>query len=153
MTAANLILENARVRTLDEARPSAEAVAIADGMVVAVGDRQDVADWRGASPEVIDLQGAAVLPGLVDSHQHPFLGTQEARGVDLAGVRTLDGVLAALRKERLRCNDGEWVHGFALAYEVSGASRFMRDRRRLMAPATRGAARAQCSHNRGLPVC
>jgi len=120
MTAANLILENARVRTLDEARPSAEAVAIADGTVVAVGDRHDVADWRGAGTEVIDLQGAALLPGLVDSHQHPFLGTQEARGVDLTGVRTLEGVLTALRKERLRCNDGEWVHGFALAYEVFG---------------------------------
>jgi predicted amidohydrolase YtcJ len=120
MTAANLILENARVRTLDEARPSAEAVAIADGMIVAVGDRHDVAGWRGAGTEVIDLQGAALLPGLVDSHQHPFLGTQEARGVDLTGVRTLEGVLAALRRERLRCNDGEWVHGFALAYEVFG---------------------------------
>jgi predicted amidohydrolase YtcJ len=93
---ADLILENARVRTLDDARPSAEAVAIADGMVVVVGDRHDVAHWRGGGTEVIDLQGAALLPGLVDCHQHPFLGTQEARGVDLTGVRTLEGVHTGL---------------------------------------------------------
>jgi predicted amidohydrolase YtcJ len=59
-----------------------------------------------------------LLPGLVDSHLHPFLGTEQARGVDLTGLQTLPDVLAALRRERLRCGDGEWVRGYALMYEA-----------------------------------
>ncbi len=118
MTTASLLLVNANVRTLDPSRPTAEAVAIADGKIVAVGDMHDVADRRGPRTEVVDLAGAALYPGLVDSHLHPFLGTQHARGADLTGLRTLDEVLDALHEERLRCGEGEWVHGFALAYEV-----------------------------------
>jgi predicted amidohydrolase YtcJ len=118
VTDASLILLNARARTLDSARPTAEAVAVADGTIVAVGDREDVSRWRGPGTEVVDLGGATLLPGLVDCHLHPFLGTQQARGADLTGMRTLDEVLDALRQERLRCHEGQWVQGFALAYEV-----------------------------------
>jgi predicted amidohydrolase YtcJ len=118
MTRASLIVDNARVRTLDPARPAASAVAIADGTIVAVGDRDEVAELPGPGTEVVDLGGAALVPGLVDSHLHPFLGTERARGIDFTGMRTLDEVLAALRKERLRCSEGEWVLGFALAYEA-----------------------------------
>jgi predicted amidohydrolase YtcJ len=115
---ADLILANATVRTFDSALPSASAVAVADGTIVAVGDLDAMRDLRGASTELVDLAGAALVPGLVDSHLHPFLGTQEARGADLTGLRRLDDVLAALREERRRCDEGAWVHGFALAYEA-----------------------------------
>jgi len=115
---AELILANARVRTLDPVRPAATCIAIVDGTIVSVGDHHDVAPWRGAGTEVIDLRGAALLPGLVDSHLHPFLGSEQARGADLTGLHTLEEVLAALRRERLRCGDGEWVRGFALMYEA-----------------------------------
>lgn len=118
MSTADLILANARVRTLDPARPAASWIAVADGTIVAVGDRHDIAPWRGADTEIVDLGSAALLPGLVDSHLHPFLGTEQARGADLTGLHTLDDVLAALRAERLRCGDGEWVRGFALMYEA-----------------------------------
>jgi predicted amidohydrolase YtcJ len=118
MTRASLIVENARIRTLDPARPSASALAVADGLIVTVGDRHEVAEHRGPRTEVVDLAGAALVPGLVDSHLHPFYGAQRARGVDFTGVRTLDEVLAALRQERRRCGEGEWVLGYALAYEV-----------------------------------
>ena len=58
------------------------------------------------------------MPGLTDSHIHPFLGSDGALGADLTGVLTLDGVLDALRAERARCGDGAWVRGYALAYEA-----------------------------------
>ena len=114
---ADLILENAQARTLDAQRPTASAVAIADGLIVAVGDGHDMAEWRGPRTEVVDLAGATLLPGLVDSHIHPFMGTEQARGVDFTGMRTLDEVISALRAERKRCREGEWVLGFALAYD------------------------------------
>ena len=58
------------------------------------------------------------MPGLVDSHQHPFLGARQAVGADLTGLRTLAEVRAAVRAERARIPDGAWVRGFALAYEA-----------------------------------
>lgn len=116
--AADLILRNARVRTLDPDRPAASAVAVADGLILAVGDERDVLSLRGPRTEVLDLAGGTLTPGLVDSHLHPFLGCEQARGADLTGLRRLDDVLDALRAERRRCADGEWVHGYALAYEV-----------------------------------
>ncbi len=65
---ADLILEGGEIYT-----PSgwAEAMAIRDGVIVAVGDAAAVAPLRGASTEVIDLAGATVLPGLHDMHVHP----------------------------------------------------------------------------------
>lgn len=118
MTRASLIVENARIRTLDPTRPTASGLAIADGTIVAVGDRHEVAELRGPRTEIVDLAGAALVPGLVDSHLHPFHGAQRARGVDFTGMRTLDDVLDALRQERARCSTEEWVLGYALAYEV-----------------------------------
>lgn len=115
---ADLVIVNARARTLDPARPIASAVAVRDGVIVAVGDGDDVAPFRGGRTRVIDLGGGVLTPGLVDSHMHPFLGCEQARGADLTGIRTLDGVLAALCAERRRCADGAWVRGYALAYEV-----------------------------------
>ncbi len=115
---ADLILANARARTLDPVRPAAAWVAVVGGTIACVGDRQDVAPWRGADTQVVDLRGGALLPGLVDSHLHPFLGSEQARGADLTGLHTLEEVLAALRRERLRCGEDEWVRGYALMYEA-----------------------------------
>lgn len=109
-----LALVNARVRTLDAGRPFASAVGIDGGTIVAVGDDAQVAGAR----EVIDLGGAAVVPGLTDSHIHPLMGAEEARGADLTGLRTLAAVRDALAAERARCAPHEWVLGFGLEYDV-----------------------------------
>jgi predicted amidohydrolase YtcJ len=114
----DLALINGRVRTLDDARPSATAIGIKDGRIAVVGDARDVA---GAA-ETLDLKGAAVLPGLTDSHVHPFLGALDARGVDLLDVHTLDGIRDAVAAERARCAPGQWVLGFGLDYNAFAAS-------------------------------
>ena len=59
-----------------------------DGVIVAVGDVRDECDAR---TEVLDARGNALVPGLVDSHLHPFWGAELARGVDLGGLRTQGG--------------------------------------------------------------
>jgi len=110
----DLALVNARVRTLDPERPFASAVAVAGDTIVAVGDDADAAGAR----EVVDLHGAAVVPGLTDSHIHPLMGALEARGANLTGLRTLDAVRGALAAERARCAPHEWVLGFGLEYDV-----------------------------------
>ena len=85
----DLIVTADTVHTLDPGCPAATAVAVTGGIVSAVGDRRDVAGWRGAGTQVIDLGTATVTPGLVDGHIHPVLGLDLTRGADLSAVREL----------------------------------------------------------------
>jgi predicted amidohydrolase YtcJ len=118
MTQADLALVNGRIRTLDAGRPRASALAIADGTITAVGDDREIREVCGPETEVIDLAGAAVVPGLIDSHMHPFKGAIGARGADLLDAHRLDDVLGALAAERAKCAPGEWVRGWGLDYNV-----------------------------------
>jgi predicted amidohydrolase YtcJ len=118
MAAADLAILGASIRTLDPRRPHASAVAVRDGIVVAVGDDAEVREHAGAGTELVDGSGIALVPGLVDSHIHPFHGTDGTRGADLNGLRTLDEVRGALANERARCAPGEWVLGWGLSYDA-----------------------------------
>jgi predicted amidohydrolase YtcJ len=113
----DLALVGALVRTLDPERPAAEAIAIARGEIVAVGSNAEISEL-GAAAETIDLHGAAVVPGLTDSHIHPLQGALETRGADLSGLSSLEEVLDAVEAERRRCAPGEWVRGFGLEYNA-----------------------------------
>ncbi|MGX6447762.1 amidohydrolase [Patulibacter sp. S7RM1-6] len=115
-TSRDLLLVGGRVRTLDPTRPSASAVAVRDGRIVAVGDDAEVRAQAPAGAETIDLGGAAVVPGLVDSHLHPVWGSDLAVGCDLRGLKTLDGVAAALREARAALPAGAWLRGWGLDY-------------------------------------
>jgi len=112
--AADLAIVGARVRTLDPKRPFARAVAIRGGTIVAVGD--DVRAACDARTEVLDARGAALIPGLVDSHIHPFWGAEVARGVDLRGCASPAEAL-----ERLRAAEPQrgWLFAWGLDYDVA----------------------------------
>ncbi|MFD9253397.1 amidohydrolase family protein, partial [Streptomyces bottropensis] len=117
MPTADLVITGAHVRTLDPRRPYATAVAVRDGLIVAVGEEADVRDWRGPGTEAVDLGGGWLVPGLVDSHSHPVWGLDLATGIDLAAVTDLDGLRAALAAgDRV---DG-WVVGYGLDHNVFG---------------------------------
>ena len=115
---AELAVLGARIRTLDPAQPLVSAVAVAGGSIVAVGSDSEVRELCGSSTELIDGAGLHVTPGLVDSHQHPFHGAEETRGVNLGGLATLAEVQAALRAERDRVGGDAWVRGYSLEYAV-----------------------------------
>ena len=122
MPPADLAVLGAAIRTLDPARPSASAVAVRDGLIAAVGDDADVRALCGPRTEIVDGSGIALVPGLVDSHIHPFHGTDGTRGADLNGLRTLDEVRGALAAERARCAPGEWLLGWGLTYDAFGGA-------------------------------
>lgn len=127
LTTADTVLTGARVRTLDPARPRAEAVAVKDGRIVAVGDEGDVRDWRGATTEVVDLAGATLTPGLVDGHSHPVWGVEMATGLDLSEVRDLAGLRASLARAARALGPGEWLTGWGLDHNVFGGRPVHRD--------------------------
>ncbi|MFJ5265111.1 amidohydrolase [Streptomyces sp. NPDC088387] len=115
MPTADLVFAGARVRTLDPDRPAATALAVTGGVITAVGDEPDLRDWRGPHTEVVRLDGAHLVPGLVDAHSHPVWGLEMATGADLSGVTDLAGLRAALAgAERV---DG-WVLGHGLDHNA-----------------------------------
>ena len=118
MSGGDLAVLGARVRTLDPGRPFASAVAIAGGRIVAVGNDDEVRAACRAGTELVDGRGMAIVPGLTDSHSHPFVGALETRGADLAGAATVDEVRSRLAAERRRCGDGVWITGYSLEYRV-----------------------------------
>ncbi len=92
-----MILTNARVLTMDPARPRAEAVAIAAGRIDAVGSRAEVEALAGPATEVIDCKGATLLPGFVESHLHLVLGGAELAHLQLHGIEGEAALTRAFR--------------------------------------------------------
>ena len=85
---ADLIVHNAKVVTVDEKFRLAEAVAVADGRVTAVGDNAAVLKLKGPKTRVIDAGGRTVLPGLYDSHVH-LMTPRLIRSALSGGITTL----------------------------------------------------------------
>lgn len=115
---ADLALVSGTIRTLDDSAPFASAIAVQDGLVIAVGDDAEITAHCDSTTEVINLAGAAAVPGLIDSHLHPFLGTLSTQGADLTGAHTLDEVRRLVSLERQRRGPGSWVEGYGLDYDV-----------------------------------
>jgi predicted amidohydrolase YtcJ len=81
--AADVILTNAKVWTVDPERPTAEAVAIIGDRIVAVGSAADIDRWRGSATKIIDGGGKLVVPGFNDAHVHFSDGGRQLDSVDL----------------------------------------------------------------------
>ncbi|MGZ8407970.1 MAG: amidohydrolase [Caulobacteraceae bacterium] len=107
---ADMILRNGRITTLDQPRPEAEAIAIADGRVQAAGTTDEIMGLAGASTKIIDLAGRRVIPGLNDSHIHLIRGglnyNMELRW---EGVPSLADALRMLNEQAARTPPPQWV--------------------------------------------
>lgn len=107
--AADWILRDGCILTLDARRPRASALAVAGDRIVGLGTRADVRSWRGRRTRVLDLGGAVVIPGLVDAHAH--LDREGLKGLypSLARCRSIADVQRRLRTLAARRPKGEWV--------------------------------------------
>ncbi|NQV86957.1 MAG: amidohydrolase [Woeseiaceae bacterium] len=127
---ASLILTNARVYTLNWHEPAldgtvsadaphdnrgwhpdAEAVVTQDDTIVFVGSNPDALKFKGASTRVIDLAGATVIPGLVDSHTHIFGLGALLDQVNLVDVATEEEAVALIVERAKSVPQGEWIVG------------------------------------------
>ena len=80
---ADTIYLGGPILTINDKAPRAEAVAVADGVILAVGGRDSVMAYKGEDTEIFDLQGRAMLPGFVDSHGHAVMGGLQALSANL----------------------------------------------------------------------
>jgi predicted amidohydrolase YtcJ len=105
------------VLTVDDARPTAGALAVEDGRVVAVGDRAEVQAWVGPDTVVVELGDGCVMPGLIEAHGHPLMEAMVLadRIVDVRPVTmgSADDVLTAVRREvTARGEAGAYLNGW-----------------------------------------
>jgi hypothetical protein len=107
---ATTLYTRGRVLPCDAVMPPAEAVVVRDGRVAGVGTSDDMARLAGAGAERVDLHGATVLPGLIDTHPHLLhFGAMSEPLVDLADARSHDEVVARIRERAASIPPGEWV--------------------------------------------
>ncbi|WP_435862093.1 amidohydrolase [Streptomyces lavendulae] len=107
---ADLVVRNAKVFTGDPGRPSAGAVAVRDGRILALGDDHDLAGLVGPATRVIDALGRRVVPGLNDSHLHVIRGgLNYVLELRWDGVRSLRRALVMLREQAGRTPKGQWI--------------------------------------------
>ncbi|MFL5550316.1 MAG: amidohydrolase [Gemmatimonadaceae bacterium] len=110
-TSADLVLINGRIYTVDNARPVVSALAVRGGRVAFIGSDAEAKALANPSTTVIDLKGAAVVPGFVDAHAHLLgLGTTLQR-VNLAGSPSYDDVIARVKAWARDVAPGAWILG------------------------------------------
>ncbi|MBL0869684.1 MAG: amidohydrolase [Phycisphaerales bacterium] len=108
--APDLIVHNAKITTLDASRPSARALAVKGGKIVAVGDDDAVLRLRTTATNVINAQGRRIIPGLNDTHTHTVRGgLNYALELRWDGVTSLKQGLQMLREQVKRTPPGQWV--------------------------------------------
>ena len=128
--AADLILVNGRVYTLDWDEPApdgsimpgaphdesgwhpdAEAVASKGGEIIFVGSTRDAMKLQGEGSRVVDLAGATVIPGLVDSHTHVFELGKKLDNINLTDIATEAEAVSLITEQAKSVPQGEWIIG------------------------------------------
>jgi predicted amidohydrolase YtcJ len=109
--AADLIIQNAHIWTVDPSLPEAEAVAILGDRIVALGSSAQVDAWRGPQTHVIDAGGKRLLPGFNDAHVHFTDGGSQLDSVDLKDAISPQEFARRIVARAAKTAKGEWVLG------------------------------------------
>jgi predicted amidohydrolase YtcJ len=116
-----MIVTNAKVLTMDEARPRGEAVAVVAGKIVAVGSGAEVAALAGPATRVIDAGGRTLLPGFVESHLHLVLGGNELVQLQIGGLHGFEALKAAFIGYAAANPDNALLMAQGASYEILAA--------------------------------
>ena len=112
LSAPDYVVLNARVMTVDNDQPSAEAFAVTGDRFTAVGSSSDIRNLATARTEIIDAEGMTVTPGFIDAHTHATgAGVNELVQVN-ADLRSVVEIKDALRERANATPDGQWIRAF-----------------------------------------
>ncbi len=121
--AADLIIVNGKVLTMDAARPRAEAVSMAAGRITRVGRNRDVLADKGRKTKVIDANGTTVLPGLIEGHMHIVPGSLELSMLNVEGLNGLEAIRKAVQEFAAAHPGNGLIVGNQLSYVAFGNGR------------------------------
>ena len=108
---ADTIITNARVYTVDQSHPLAEAVAIIGDRIVAVGTSAEIDGWRNEKTNVIDGRGHLLLPGFNDAHVHFVSGGEQLDSINLRDAATPEAFRDKVAQRVKITKKGEWITG------------------------------------------
>ena len=107
----DVVVTNAKIYTVDDAHPRAQAMVIRDGKVVFVGDNRGALTFVGPNTQQMDLNGKTVIPGIVDAHVHLVNLGSTLRNVDLVGTKSYNAIIAKVVERAKNTPPGQWIRG------------------------------------------
>src|ERR1700749_146670 len=111
VTPADLVLEHGTLATLEAGQPTAQAIAVKGGRIVAVGSDADIQPYIGGATQVIDLKGAFAMPGFIEDHGHFLELGDSLMQLDLTKTQDWDAILALVKAAVAKAKPGQWIIG------------------------------------------
>jgi len=112
------VLFNANIITMNEDQPVAEAMAVDQGRIIAVGSKEEVLAITGEVKGMADMQGQTIVPGFIESHDHMFMASAVSLVTDIQPFTT-PSVIEALKKiSTTKPNADGWILGFGADQEL-----------------------------------
>ena len=118
MPQADLIIHNARILTMDEERPRAQALAVAGNLLLAIGSDSEILALAGEGTRRIDAGGSTVLPGLNEAHMHIFGGSVSLTQLSLFGVKGFEALKQAVTAYAAANPDLRLLVGLSADYTI-----------------------------------
>jgi len=107
---ADTVFQNGKILTVDSTDSIVNSLAVKDGIITALGD-VDVESWIGPDTEVIDLEGAMAMPGIIEGHAH-FMGIGHAKMIlDLTKAESWNDIVNMVEEAAETAEDGQWILG------------------------------------------
>src|SRR5437868_5120694 len=107
---ADLIVHHAKIITVDAKFSVAEAIAVRDGRILAIGSDEDIFKFNeNGKTRVIDAEGHPVLPGLYDSHVHLLAASASEISGPIPEFKSLDDAYSYIKKKAASTPEGDWI--------------------------------------------
>ena len=112
--AVDLIFFGGHIITMDDEKPSIEAVAIHNGIISSIGTKNDIMKLRSWKTKVVNLRGKTLMPGLIEAHCHPIATAVLSQVVDISGFNynSRSEILNKIQSAVKKTSPGKWVLAF-----------------------------------------
>ena len=107
----DFVIINGNIVTVDADQPHAEAVAVKDGLILAVGSNAEIGALKGPGTESLDLAGATLIPGFIEAHAHLLYLGRSLQELKLARAATWSEVIEMVARGAKDKPPGEWIIG------------------------------------------
>lgn len=110
---AELLIFNGPIYTVDSSQAQVEALAVANGKIIALGNWSNIQKFQSPNTELLDLKGKTLIPAFIESHAHILGLGQFKRELDLSQVKSYEELIQLVQEQAEKTPKGEWILGRA----------------------------------------